>query len=152
MPLKMTVDKASMRRLKKRLESRIPEKARAAASKAMEKGAAELVAMMRRFVPIDGGALRDSIGWTWGSAPEGSISIGTVRGRKYGTMRITIYAGNGNTTVTGKNGIQFQKAVLQEFGTNDMPANPYFFVTWRALKSRVRSRITRATRKALKSK
>ena len=151
MPFKLKVDPSSMRRLKKRLEQKIPERARLAAAKAMEKGAEELVAMMRRLVPIDQGALRDSIGWTWGNAPAGSITIGTVRGRAYGTMRITIYAGNKNTLVDGQGGFQFQNALLQEFGTKNAPANPYFYVSWRTLKRRVRSRITRETRKALKN-
>ena len=131
------------------LTKRIPKHVREAMRGAMEQGAAETVAMMKRLVPVQTGTLRDSIGWTWGDAPAGSITIGTVGGgRKYATMRIVIYAGNEQTMVGNRK--QFQLARIQEFGTQAMSANPYFFPSWRTMKRRVRSRITRVTRQAIK--
>ena len=130
------------------LTKRIPKHVIEANRQAMEQGAEETVGMMKRLVPVQTGALRDSIGWTWGDAPAGSITIGTVRGSKYATMRIVIYAGNEQTTVGERK--QFQLARIQEFGTQAMPPNPYFFPSWRTMKRRTRSRITRATRQAIR--
>lgn len=129
----------------------IPARVRQAARSAMEQGAEEIVAMMRRLVPVDQGDLRDSIGWTWGEAPAGAMIIGTVGSRDYKTMRITIFAGNKKTIVTNERGIEFQNARLQEFGTQAMEANPFFFVAWRTMKKRVRSRISRNVRAAIKA-
>lgn len=137
--------------LTKKLTKDVPARVHAAARAAMEQGADETVAMMKRLVPVKEGDLRDSIGWTWGEAPAGAMILGTVQGRGYKTMRITIYAGNEKTIVTNERGVQFQNARLQEFGTQAMEANPFFFTTWRTMKKRVRSRISRNVRKAIKA-
>lgn len=134
--------------LEKKLTKTIPQAIQNAARDAMEKGAQEVVDMMKRLVPRETGELANSIGWTWGDAPAGSIVVGEVGGRSYNTMRIVIYAGNDKTRVGERN--QFQLARLQEFGTQEMPANPFFFVTWRTKRQRVRSRITRSIRAAIK--
>jgi HK97 gp10 family phage protein len=123
--------------------SAIPARVRKAARDTLEQNANEIVADMKRFVPVRdeaGGTLRDSINWTWGDAPEGSIAIGTVGGKEYSTLRITIYAGGGDAFY----------AVFQEFGTRNMPANPFFYPVWRARKRRVKSRLTRNINKAIK--
>ena len=117
-------------KLKRKMTVTIPKKVQEATRQAMEKGAEETVQMMKRLVPVETGMLRDSIGWTWGDAPAGSFTIGTVGGREYGTLRITIYAGNERTKVGARN--QFQLARLQEFGTQAMAANPFFYPSWRA--------------------
>ncbi|MCH4542927.1 HK97-gp10 family putative phage morphogenesis protein [Ochrobactrum sp. A-1] len=134
--------------LEKRLTKTIPEVIRKAASDAMEKGAQEVVDMMKRRVPRDTGELASTIGWSWGDAPKGSMIIGEVRGRQYNTMRIVIYAGSDKTRVGSRN--QFQLARLLEFGTLKMGPKPFFFGSWRANKKRVRSRVTRAIREAIK--
>ncbi len=130
--------------LTKRLTKDIPARVQAATRDAMEKGAEEVVAMMKRLAPVESGALRDSISWTWGEAPAGSMIIGTVGGREYKTMRITIYAG-------GLADEDVFYARFLEFGTEKMRAHPFFFPAWRAKRKRVRSRITRSIRNALKS-
>lgn len=135
--------------LNRKLTVSIPKRVQEATRRAMEKGAEETVQMMKRLVPVDSGALRDSIGWTWGDAPAGSFTIGTVSGREYGTLRITIYAGNEQTLVGSRK--QFQLARLQEFGTQAMAANPFFYPSWRAMRKRVKARITREMRKAIKA-
>lgn len=134
--------------LEKRLTKTIPEAIRKAASDAMEKGAQEVVDMMKRRVPRDTGELANTIGWTWGDAPKGSMVIGEVQNRKYNTMRILIFAGSEKTRVGSRN--QFQLARLLEFGTQEMGPRPFFFGSWRANKKRVRSRVTRAIREAIK--
>ncbi|TIN10387.1 HK97-gp10 family putative phage morphogenesis protein [Mesorhizobium sp.] len=133
----MTV--SGVAQMKAKLAS-IPAAVQKRARDAMEKGADEIVNMMKRLVPVDKGDLRDSIGWTWGDAPAGSVTIGTVRGRSYNTMRLVIYAGNDRAFY----------ARMQEFGIQKQAANPYFFVSYRANKARVKRRITVASRAALK--
>lgn len=120
--------------------SAIPKKVREAARLALEQSAEEVVQAMRRFAPVDSGDLRESIGWTWGDAPAGSMTVGTVRGGDYGAMVITIYAGGGD---------QFY-ARFQEFGTKKMRANPFFFPAWRARKRKVKTRLSRAIGKAIR--
>lgn len=116
----------------------IPAAVRDAARDALEKSAEEIVQMMRRLVPVRTGEARASIGWTWGDAPAGAITIGTVGDASYGTQRITIYAGAGDA----------YHARFLEFGTKYMPAHPFFFPAYRALKRRAKGRITRAMTKA----
>lgn len=123
----------------------IPEKVRAAVGAEMERQAEDVCRDMRKLAPKGAtGNLVRSISWTWGTAPEGSLTIGEVRsgkrqGRGYGAMVITIYAGGGKAFY----------ATFQEFGTIDMPANPFFFPVWRARKKKVRAGIARALRKAI---
>ena len=122
----------------------IPGKVRAAVSDEMEKIAQEVVRDMRRGAPKDSGELVRSIDWTWGDVPKGTLTIGTVGGSEYGSLRITIYAG-------GKNGDgDAFYARFQEFGTVKMPANPFFYPVWRARRRSIKGRITRAINKAIK--
>lgn len=132
----------------RRLLAQIPAKVQEAAQRSLEQSAEEIVQLMRRLAPRDSGALANSIGWTWGDAPAGSMTLGTVKGGKasgsiYGSMVITIYAGG---KVAGADAFY---ARFQEFGTRKMRANPFFYPAYRANKKRVRSRLTRAIRKAL---
>lgn len=119
----------------------IPRRVAEATQAEMEKQAADVVAMMRRLVPKDEGDLSDSIAWTWGEAPKGSMTIGSVGGQDYGTLRITIYAAGTKDSFHG---------VFQEFGTRKMSANPFFFPAWRAKRKKVKSAITRAMKKAIR--
>lgn len=134
-------------KLKRKLTKTIPEAVVNTTIKAMEAGADEVVGMMRRLAPKDSGALAQSINWTWGDAPKGSMVLGKSSPTKDG-LRITIYAGDASTMVGERE--QFQIARLQEFGTQHMQANPYFFPSWRALRKRVRGRVTRQMRKAVR--
>lgn len=137
-------------------------------AEAMEKSADEIVAMMKRLCPVDQGDLRDSIGWTWGDAPKGSFTV--LKSQKgdfeYNGMRITIFAGDevafyahfvefgtlphnvakGGGTVAGR----AQLASGGGTGHPGSPARPFFYPSYRALRRRTRSRITRSTRQALK--
>lgn len=133
-------------RLKRRLRA-VPKKIIAALKAQMEIYATELVAEMRMLVPVDSGALRDSIGWTWGDAPKGSISLSNISSKVDGVF-ITIYVGTRDKKLGDADAYY---ARWQEFGTKNMPANPFFYVTWRANRRRVRSGISRTVRKALKT-
>nr|WP_313012409.1 HK97 gp10 family phage protein [Brucella intermedia] len=131
----------------------LPALAEAAIKLAMEQGAEEIVAMMKRLVPVDNGDLRDSIGWTWGDAPSYSQRIGAVKS-KTGNLKITIYAGN--SKVRYAHLVEFGSAPHINggmfAGTQNPGAKgqPFFFVSFRALRRRTKSRITRAINKSAK--
>lgn len=137
-----------LKRLERKLKRTIPAKAIAFTRKAMEQSADEIVAMMKRLVARDSGALAATIGWTWGDAPAGAMVIGQSSRRSDG-LRITIYAGNERTMVEGRSKM-FQLARLIEHGTKEMAAQPFFYVSWRALRRRAKSRISRQMRKGIK--
>ena len=121
-------------KLQKKLE-RLPTVAKEQIKAAMAAQADSVVAMMKGLAPVKSGALRDSIGWTWGKAPKGSSIVAAVKASLGADMTITIYAGSHEAFY----------ARWQEFGTQDMPANPYFYVSWRASKKGAK----RAIRKAI---
>ncbi|TRD21909.1 HK97-gp10 family putative phage morphogenesis protein [Palleronia caenipelagi] len=140
-------------RIRTQLE-RTPDIAVAAAADAMERGAEEIVAMMKTLAPHDDGDLRDSIGWTWGDEPKGSLKIGTIRsgrnaGRQFATLKITFFVG------------AFY-AHMVEFGTSPhaqpkmrrihpgTSAQPFFYAAWRAKKAGFRRKIRTAVRKAIR--
>lgn len=126
----------------------IPNAIRDEVVKVMEASAAQLVAEMKALVPVETGALRNSIGWTWGDAPKGSLKIGSFKGAAYGKLKITIFAGSRQEAQDGSDPFY---AAFQEFGTVKMPANPFFFPVFRANKSRIKGNITRAVNRAFKN-
>lgn len=125
----------------------IPQKIRDEVARELEAQAVKVVRDMKRLVPVDSGALRDSIGWTWGDAPKGAVSVGQVRGRQYARMAITIYAGTRDKSLGTADAFY---ARFQEFGTVKMPANPFFYPAWRANKTRVKAALTRAVKRAVR--
>jgi HK97 gp10 family phage protein len=116
-----------------------PPKAEAAIMAAMEKSADTMVALMKNLVPKESGALRDSIGWTWGDPPKGSLVVAKSSPTR-GGLRITIFAGNDEAFY----------ARWVEFGTQATRAQPYFFPSYRALRRSAKSRVSRAISKAIK--
>lgn len=128
--------------LKRKLAG-FPAKAREEISWAMEISAQEIVDLARSLAPVDSGALRDSIGWSWHGAPAGSMVLGQVRatGRGAGNLSIVIYAGNDRAYY----------ARWVEFGTRARRAHPFFFPAYRAVRKRVRGRVSRAIAKAARS-
>lgn len=133
-------------RLQQRFRA-VPKAVQKAVEKALEKSADEMVTMMKRLVPVDSGALRNSIGWTWGDAPAGSMTVGTVAADEQGGPRITIYAGTRDKSLGNQDAFY---ALFQEYGTKKMPANPFFWPSIRANRTRARSRVSREVRKAAK--
>lgn len=132
-------------RLKRKLTVSIPGQVRERTRKAMEKGADEIVGMAKNLVPVDTGALRDSIGWTWGDAPEGAMVLASSR--RVDGERITIFAGTRNKSL-GDSDAFYARWV--EFGTQKAYPRPFFFPSYRTLKRRVKGRITREMRKAIR--
>lgn len=141
-----------LKELQRKLD-RLPTAAKARIRTAMEQGAGEIVALAKSLVPVDTGSLRDSIGWTWGRAPNGALTLGKVQ-TVGGDLTITVYAGNSDAfwarwvefgTKSHAAGGMFEGATIP-----DIPASPFFFVSYRANRKRVKSRITRAINKAAK--
>ena len=140
-------------RLGRKLTKTIPERVLVRVREAMKRSAGEAVAIIRSLAPEDSGALKDSIGWTWGDAPKGTIAIMTSK-RSTGGMRITIYAG----------GDDAYYARFVEFGTAPhankgkfagtqnpgMPPQPFFYPGWRLVSRKAKRRVTGAIRKAIK--
>lgn len=122
--------------LQRKLDA-IPKAAKRAVEQSMEKSAQEIVDLAKRLCPTDSGALRDSIGWTWAAAPEGSMVLASTKGA---VLRITIYAGSDEAFY----------ARWIEFGTSEMEAHPFFFPAYRMLQKRAKGRTNRAITKAVK--
>ena len=125
--------------------ARIPQLMQDNVRIALEKLADEIVKEMKAAAP-KGETLRlvDSIGWTWGDAPAGAMTIGRAKRSggsdlAYGTMQITIYAGGGDAFY----------AIYQELGTVNMLARPFFFNVWRQKKKGLKRRVQNAIKAAL---
>jgi HK97 gp10 family phage protein len=115
----------------------LPREYKAEIRVALAQSAEEVAAMARRLAPVESGALRASIGWTFGKAPKGSMVL-AEGGSDEADLRVVVFAGNDRAFY----------ARWHEFGTVKMAANPFFFPAYRSQRRRVRARITRATRKA----
>lgn len=155
-------------KLQKKL-SKLPEVVKDRIAKAMEQGAEEIVNLAKSLVPVDEMVLYDSIGWTWGDPPKGSITLGSVRRSRTSKegLKITIYAGNSEAfyarwvefgtsphNVAQGGGTKSGQRQLRKGGGLGHPgsrAQPFFFPAYRANRRRVRSRITRATSAAAKA-
>ncbi len=140
-------------RLNRKL-AKLPAVAKQMIRQAMEAKANEIVAMMKNLVPVDDGILRDSIGWTWGKAPKGSLTLASVQTTGDSDMTLTIYAGNKEAfyarwvefgTARHENGGLFAGSIHP--GTT---AQPFFFVSWRANKRRTVRAVRKASRDAAK--
>lgn len=129
----------NLAKLDKKLK-RLPTVAKDLIRTEMGKVADQVVEMMKRLVPIEDGVLRDSIGWTWGKAPKGAGIVATVKSKMGDDLTITIYAGS----------VEAYYARWQEFGTQDLPAQPYFYVSWRASRKDAVRQVRKASRQAAK--
>lgn len=115
--------------------------------KALDVSADETTDIMKRMAPREQGKLAASIGYSFDGAPAGASIVSQARAAKGETgLAVTMYAGNESTVVTNSRGVRFQNARLQEFGTKDMPRNPFFYPAFRLNKKRAKSRIQRAIR------
>jgi hypothetical protein len=141
-----------------------PPKVIAALRQAMELAAEETVQMMRRLAPVEDGDLRRSINWTWGAAPGGTLTMGTVQtGAKKSAGRdvlgvITVYAGGSGP------GYDAFYARWVEFGTapHVQPrrlrggmhpgarSRPFFYPSWRVRSRATKAALTRAFKKAIR--
>jgi HK97 gp10 family phage protein len=140
----------------------LPTEVRSAIKQALAEGADEITGMQKRLAPVSAtgshgnppGALRDSIVQTWGGARERYSSLAGSAGAGDPDLTVRISAGNSKVryahlvefgTAPHINGGKFKGT--QHPGT---PAQPFFYPAYRALRKRVKSRISRATNKAAK--
>jgi len=107
----------------------------------LEKQANIVVAMMKRRAPVKTGAIKNSIGWTWGRPPRGSMILGEIARRLGDELTITIYAGGGNAFY----------ATFVELGTRKMHAQPFFYPVWRAKRKDAHKEIRMAVRNAARN-
>lgn len=136
---------------------RLSDAAKTEIRTALEDAANEIVRMAKGLVPVlkspderrRAGALRDSIGWTWGKAPKGAMTLGKVAESAIGgDLTITIYAGSRDKS-SGVDDAFYARWV--EFGTQHMNAQPYFFPSYRANKKRAARRIRAGVRRAARA-
>lgn len=133
---------------------RLPDVAKVEIKASMEAAASEVVSMMKNLVRKESGALRDSIGWTWGKVPKGASIVAAVKTGMAGDLTITIYAGSAEAyyarwvefgTAPHVNGGKF--AGTENPGTN---ARPFFYVSWRAGRKTAKRKVRAGIRKAAK--
>lgn len=115
----------------------LPKASKEGVRESLKQSAREITNLMEALAPEATGRLKGSIGWTFGDPPKGSISIGRLQ---RGDLTVTIYAGDEDAFY----------ARWIEFGTIKMPAHPFFFPAFRALRRRARSRMARSINKAMK--
>lgn len=133
----------------KGLES-VKRKLRTHAKAAMDAGLLQarkegeiMAGIMRSFAPADERELIASI-------RVEDVDTLTFGGHEVGFIGVVVKAGDETTIVTNELGARFQNAKLQENGTKNMPANPYFNSAKRLRRRATRANISRAVNKAWK--
>jgi HK97 gp10 family phage protein len=142
---------------------RLPEVAKVEIKAGMEAAADEIIAMMKSLVAVDSGDLRESIGWTWGKAPKGSLAVAAVKSSLGGDLTLTIYAGSDEAyyarwvefgtqphslvrNASAKRGLRQNEGRAHQ-GTR---AQPFFYVSWRANKRSAKRLVRKGVRDAAK--
>jgi HK97 gp10 family phage protein len=131
---------------------------RAAMRAALQKNAAEITDMQKRLAPVQSGDLRNSIGYTFGKYKAANSNVrGVVGGDGAGDpdLSVTIHAGDEKAWYAAilEFGVAKEWTVGGKFAGATHPGmspEPYFYPSWRALRRRSKSRLTRAMRKAIK--
>lgn len=146
----------------------IPAAVEREVKKALQKSAEAMVEQARFLCPVDEGALRESIGWTFGDAPQGSRMIAGV---SEAGITVTVYAGNDEAfyarwveygTQAGKIGVRGASPGVGKRGRPRIArkskrthpgsaAQPFFFPAYQLEKKRTKSRVKRAMNKAIKA-
>lgn len=118
---------------------RMPDEVAKAIEPALMKSADEIANQQRALVPVQTGALRDSIAVTGPgeTTPDHSQPGGSTTVPK-------------NSAVVTAGDTDARYAHLVEFGTPTAQASPYFWPAYRLLRKRSQSRISRALTKAIK--
>jgi HK97 gp10 family phage protein len=131
-------DDGGLKSFQKRMAA-IPVAARAAVQPALVKGAEEIAAIQRGLAPRDEGDLIDSIEVTGpgqNTPPYSQPGGSTVVSENMAAITV------GNTDVRYPH--------LQEFGTTNHPAQPFFWPGFRLGRKRALNRIKRAVGKAIR--
>jgi hypothetical protein len=144
-------------RLRRKIKQ-LPIEARAAMKVALQTSAEELVAMQRRLVPVSSGKLQRSIDWTTNPSQVPAYAAfqggGGAKAKAENGLVAIVYAGN--TEVRYAHLVEFGAAPHTAGGMFEgaehpgAPAQPFFFVSYRALRKRAQRRIAAASRQAAK--
>src|SRR5215207_8933026 len=141
-------------RLERRLKA-IPQAYRDAIKTQILLSADKIMEHQKRVVPVDSGALRDSIVVTPGGSKKVAYSsVGIGKGSRDHELSATISAGN----------TKVRYAHLVEFGTTThiaggkfagatipgAPAQPFFYPPWRLGKKRFRAEVSKVVRASAK--
>lgn len=124
-------------KLRRRLVEILPAKTRAALEVAMLESANTIVSGARLRAPVETGGVRDS------------IRHHGVKTGKRGGLYVAITAGDSSTETKGE-GKSYQVARMLEFGTVDMPAQPFLLPAYRVNRRSAVTRMRRAIRDATK--
>lgn len=116
----------------------IPKEIRKGVEDALEANAVELAATIKRRVPVDEGDLAESVTWKKGAAKDTKGKRPAGRDADL-TVRVT--------EGTGTKGFY---AGMVEFGTVKKAARAHFFPTYRSMKRKLKSRLSRAVGKAIR--
>lgn len=132
---------AAKKRLSKKMAA-VPKEVRKALRAQNRANAEELVQTIKGFIDDKSGALGSS------------IKRKDVSNSKRISQRIT--AGGSTTTKPVrkmKNGASptYDYALANEFGTENMPAQPFFWPAWRLKRRRFKTRMSREAKKAIKA-
>lgn len=153
---------------------RLPPQTRSAIKQALAESADEMVGMMKRLAPVGppsgqqkakgatAGALRNSITQTWGDGSGPKYAAFQKRSGKKaspvsGDPDLSVRISAGNSKVRYAHMVEFGTAPHingGKFAGTQHPgtaAQPFFYPAYRALRKRVKSRISRATNKAAKA-
>lgn len=139
----------------KRTIAAMPKETRDEIRKGLDEGASEMVAVAKALAPRDSGDLVDSIDKTFGDyRPDNANVRGVGAGGGGHDLAVTIHAGDRKAWY----------ASLVEFGTAPhvnkglfagtqhpgTAAQPYFFPAYRLTRKRMKSKLSRAMRRAIK--
>ncbi len=132
----------------------IPKNAKTEARKSVVQGAREVANLQQNLVPYDEGELDDSIVVTepGGTTPPYSQPGGSLVA---GPEQAIITAGNTKVRYPHlvEYGVKEHRAggMFEGATIPAIPAQPYFWPAWRALRRRVKSRVTRNINKSIKA-
>lgn len=117
----------------------IPQGVKDALQPALAQSGDELKDRIQGLAPVETGALRDSVAVTTAgnttppySQPGGSMVVPE----------------NAVVVTVGNSEVRYPHLV--EYGTHDTAAQPYFWPAWRLSRNRIKNRLTRAIRKAIR--
>ncbi|ASE38471.1 HK97-gp10 family putative phage morphogenesis protein [Brevundimonas vesicularis] len=113
----------------------LPKAVRQNVETALEQNAEDLSAAIKRRVPVEYGDLQKSVTWKKGAASSKSRDQGSDP-----DLTVRVVEGDKDAFY----------APFVEYGTADAPAQPHFFPTYRSMRRRLKSRLSRAVSKAIK--
>lgn len=126
-----------MDRIRAKLQTHMAKAVAAGVTQARVEGE-KIAQLARAFAGNDTGELDKSIK----VAAADTVKLG---GYEVGFVGVVVTAGDETTIVTNKAGERFQNALIQEYGTREHPANPFFGPAKRLQKTAAKAAIRRAT-------